>query len=216
MRFLTIMLFLCGISLTGANAASFDCAKAKSKFEKFICSNQSLDEADKKMGEVYIEARKNNVLKGYIAADQKYWLKDEYTSCASDQLKDKSNEQMVRKCLAILTKRISDLSLMKKSDVYTNYEGAYQDGEDAGTLQILDSNGKFILKYQGNTNRSTNHTSYCWGEINLDKKGNKFYEEGESEPLITKTNEGLDLLNRISYCNGPTGEMPAGKFKLRK
>jgi hypothetical protein len=168
------------------------------------------------MGEAYLDAKKNNLLKGYIAGDQKYWLKDEYSNCASDQWKDKPAEQLIRACQDILNKRISDLNLIKISEIYTNYDGNYIDGEDAGTLQILESNNKFRLKYQGNTNRSPNHISYCWGEIDLIKKGNKFYEEGEKDPLINKTNEGIELLQRIHYCNGPTGEMPAGKFKLRK
>jgi hypothetical protein len=29
---------------------------------------------------------------------------------------------------------------MKISEIYTNYDGTYIDGEDAGTLQILESN----------------------------------------------------------------------------
>jgi uncharacterized protein YecT (DUF1311 family) len=211
MKYKFLSLFLLTFSLQ-SHSASFDCAKAKSKFEKFICANPALDEADKKMGEAYQDARKKITLKGYLTADQKYWLKDEYNICGSRS--DKTQNELVQNCLKILNKRISDLNLMKNAEIYTNYDGDYTDGEESGTLQILENAGKIKLKLQGNKFSTPSHISYCWREVDVLKKGNKFFEEGEKEALFIKNKDSIELLQRIG-CNGPVGEMTAQKFKIR-
>ncbi len=197
-----------------AHSASFDCAKAKSKLEKFICSNPAIDDADKKMGEAFREARKQITLKGYISADQKYWLKDEYSSCGAKP--DKPLDKSVDSCLEILNKRISDLNSMKGAGIYTNYDGDYTDGQDSVTIQILGNTGSLRLKYQGNTFTTPEHISYCWGELAVAEKGAKFYEKGEREALFIKDKDSLELLQQIYACNGPAGGIPPGKFKLRQ
>jgi len=112
---LKLFAFLLFALCSQTHSAIFDFVKAKSKLEKFICANQSIDQADKKMGETFLEARKKITLKGYINADQKYWLKDEYNSCGSRT--DKTLNELVASCLEILDKRISDLNLMKTSEI---------------------------------------------------------------------------------------------------
>lgn len=208
-----LFIFFLSICLQ-AHSASFDCSKAKSKLEKFICSNPAIDDADKKMGEAFREARKQITLKGYISADQKYWLKDEYSSCGARP--DKPLDKSVDSCLEILNKRISDLNSMKVAGIYTNYDGDYTDGEGSVTIQLLGNTGNLRLKYQGNTITTPEHLSYCWGDIDIIEKGNKFYEKGEGEALFIKNKDSLELLQGISACNGPVGEIPPGKFKLRQ
>ena len=213
MKYIKLTLLFGFAFVQNANAASFDCSKAKSKLEKFICANPSINEADKKMGEAFQEAKKMVALKGYLVGDQRYWLRHVYYQCGART--EGSVNKQVEHCLGILNNRIADLNLMKTSAIYTNYDGDYSDGDQDVTLQVLEVAGKFSLKFQGNTYRTLNHISYCWGEVSLIRKGGEFYEEGEKEALFIKNNNSLELLQRITQCYGPVGEIPPQKFKLR-
>jgi uncharacterized protein len=110
MRFLTIALILCGVFWTGANAASFDCAKAKSQMEKAICADTALGELDEKLGAVYSSVRSNlsESAKNKVRAHQVLWLKGVTSSCSSES-KNKDSSKYVS-CLTNLYKsRISFL-----------------------------------------------------------------------------------------------------------
>lgn len=56
----------------GANAASFDCAKATTKSEKFICANESISALDSKLHEVYVKAVK---IDPSLKQEQRNWNK---------------------------------------------------------------------------------------------------------------------------------------------
>lgn len=57
----------------GVNAASFDCSKAASKSEKFICANPSISDLDSKMHEVYVKAVK---IDPSLKQEQRAWNKN--------------------------------------------------------------------------------------------------------------------------------------------
>lgn len=56
----------------GADAASFDCTKATTKSEKFICANESISALDSKLHEVYVKAVKINPS---LKQEQRNWNK---------------------------------------------------------------------------------------------------------------------------------------------
>lgn len=56
----------------GANAASFDCAKATTKSEKFICANESISALDSKLHGVYVKAVK---IDPSLKQEQRNWNK---------------------------------------------------------------------------------------------------------------------------------------------
>lgn len=56
----------------GANAASFDCAKATTKSEKFICANESISALDSKLHDVYVKAVK---IDPSLKQEQRNWNK---------------------------------------------------------------------------------------------------------------------------------------------
>jgi uncharacterized protein len=77
--------------VVSAQAASFDCAKAKSKIEKAICADQELSVLDEYLGRYYagaLEAAKDGA--SCVKADQKAWVKrardvcGAKTSCLTD------------------------------------------------------------------------------------------------------------------------------------
>jgi len=197
-------------------AASFDCKKAVTYQEKFICSNKAVDDADSKMGTAYQEARKKIPLKGYVASDQKYWLRHVYkTSCASDS--KKPLQEQINSCLRVLDERVIELRLMSESAIYTNYEGNFTDGEDQGTLQIFEEGKNITLKYQGGQFRTLSHISYCWGSFDLIKSGNKYFNKNVPEiTKLIKNKDSIELLEAIYGCDGPSGQLPADKYILRK
>ena len=168
------------------------------------------------MGVAYQEARKKITLKGYVASDQKDWLKNIYkTTCANDS--SKILQEQINSCLTVLEDRITELRLMTESEIFTNYDGNFLDGEDAGTLQIFEKGKNITLKYQGGEFRTQTHISYCWGSFDLLKSGNKFFDkDGPKTILFIKNKENIELLKGIYACDGPNGQLPIGKYMLRK
>lgn len=69
-----------------ANAASFDCAKAKSQIEKAICADAHLGSLDEKLGVVYLGLRSNltDVAKNKLRAHQSLWIKGLSSVCPSE------------------------------------------------------------------------------------------------------------------------------------
>ena len=57
-----------------ADAASFDCAKARSKVEKAICKDAELGKLDEQLSVAYKTALDNHPLPKYVRARQKDWL----------------------------------------------------------------------------------------------------------------------------------------------
>jgi uncharacterized protein len=70
-----------GVS-SGAGAASFNCAKAKSKIEKAICSDQNLSNLDEYLGRYYggaAETLKDGA--ACLKSDQRAWVKTKRDAC---------------------------------------------------------------------------------------------------------------------------------------
>lgn len=68
------------ITFTHTQAASFDCARAGTKIEKLICSNDELSKLDDELGKKYSKTLKMSWSKEVVPHDQKVWLK-ERNSC---------------------------------------------------------------------------------------------------------------------------------------
>ena len=70
-----IMVFLIGMLALGAQAASFDCAKASSLVEKVICAESRLSELDQQLAISYKETLANVADVDSLKAGQLAWLK---------------------------------------------------------------------------------------------------------------------------------------------
>ena len=57
-------------------AASFDCAKAATKIEKFICRDAGLSKLDEDLNKAYLKLLERNDVKQQAVRNQKQWLKD--------------------------------------------------------------------------------------------------------------------------------------------
>jgi uncharacterized protein len=71
------LFLLFGISALSASAQSFDCAKAIKRYEKFICANRDLSEADSRMAAAYNAALVQLSEEGRrrLVESQRSWLK---------------------------------------------------------------------------------------------------------------------------------------------
>ena len=127
--------------------ASFDCSKAKTYHEKFICSNPQLDVLDKQLGESYSNANKSFVLKGYIPVIHKSWLSS-YRACAGTDKVKKEPTEALRNCSQAVAKRIELYGNLVKGNVYTDYEGRDWNQHDA-TFIIFEKDQSKYLRYFG-------------------------------------------------------------------
>jgi uncharacterized protein len=70
------LFFVCGLILPiAAQAAGFDCGKAKTKVEKLICSNATVSKLDREMQSVYQDAYKRTADPAGLKLEQRQWLK---------------------------------------------------------------------------------------------------------------------------------------------
>ncbi|MBT0568882.1 DUF1311 domain-containing protein [Curvibacter sp. CHRR-16] len=76
------------ITSTGAQAASFDCAKAQSKVEKMICADAELSKLDEEMSASYQVALQNQADAAAIKLAQKQWLKKRAACTSNACIKD--------------------------------------------------------------------------------------------------------------------------------
>ena len=143
-KFIVGCLFM---TATAAFSASFDCGKAKTNHEKFICSNPQLDALDKQLGESYSNANKNFVLKGYIPAIHKSWLSS-YRACAGTDKVKKEPTEALRNCSEEVAKRIELYGNLVKGTVYTDFEGRNWNQDDA-TFIIFEKDQSKFLRYFG-------------------------------------------------------------------
>lgn len=65
-----------------AQAASFDCGKAVSKIEKFICGDDELSKLDETLSKTYRQAlKRSGDDKQQVIKEQRFWLKITHMSC---------------------------------------------------------------------------------------------------------------------------------------
>jgi uncharacterized protein len=86
------MLFL----MTTAQAASFDCGKAKSEVEKIICSNSELSRLDESLNKAYLKALKQNGIKEQTIKSQRQWLKNKRNVCQNAECLRKAYKTRIK------------------------------------------------------------------------------------------------------------------------
>lgn len=78
----TAGVLLCGLALpTALHAASFDCGRAKTPAENFICGNAELSAMDEKLAEAYKTAQKESANPEALKHRQQTWLKELQKYC---------------------------------------------------------------------------------------------------------------------------------------
>lgn len=79
--------FLLALSAVAANAASFDCVKARSETEKMICGNAELIKLDEDLARAYARATANPADREFVREWQRTWLSAREACGAPDCMK---------------------------------------------------------------------------------------------------------------------------------
>lgn len=211
-----------------AFSASFDCGKAKTYHEKFICSNPQLDALDKQLGESYSNANKIFVLKGYIPAIHKSWLSS-YRICAGTDKVKKESTEALRSCSEEVAKRIELYGNLVKGIVYTDFEGRDWNQHDT-TFIIFEKDQSKFLRYFGGWMPSNMDPdkmkgfpfdgSWCDSVMQLKKKGSAYTiqdgadDDGYSDDFEVKISEKSLLIKGSINC-GTRSSVGNGKFDRR-
>ncbi len=144
------VLVACSLSwpVGSANAASFDCAKARRPIERLICSNPELDAADTRMGEVFKRVNAAFPLKGFVLATQRVFLAG-YPACMNDGSgKPLVAADAARRCLAVVRERTAELEALGQARVYSSADGAFTP-EDLAIL-VYTAEGRQKVRLWGN------------------------------------------------------------------
>ena len=153
------------LSAPSSWAASFDCAKARSPLEKLICRTPELDAADARMGEIYKAVNKSFPLPGFIASNQRMFLRD-YSDCMSSNNSGKplSTLAAVKNCVGMVQERIAALERFANSKVYSDVKGKFSPEE---SLVILTYNVQGV------------NTIHLWGNWMPDAYDPKPFPDGK-------------------------------------
>lgn len=123
-------------------AASFDCKKAQTAHEKFVCADPVLNKLDAQMGQAYYKAQKNFPLPGFVLATQE-WFLHQYQNCVS---KDRAASQPL--CADMLKARTTELEEYLNAKVYSTGKGAFNRVND-GAVLLIQRGKDSVLRYYG-------------------------------------------------------------------
>ena len=224
MKFKLFTFFLLVISLQ-AHSASFDCAKAKTIHEKFICGNPKLDALDKQLGESYSSVNKIFPLKGYIQAIHRSWLIG-YRNCAGNEKNKKDSAEALKNCSEQVEKRIALYSDLMNASVYTDYKEKDLVNY-GGTFILFDKNQTKFLRYFGGWMPDGNMSDvnkakgfpydgfWCDETMTLKKKGAGYIaqeaEDGVSDDFEIKITDKFLTVKGSINC-GLRATIGEGKF----
>src|SRR5439155_12200691 len=71
----------CLVGMSSVHSAGFDCAKAKTKIDKLICSDARLSEADEKLTALYNDVLAKSPVSEDAKQQQLEWLKQSRNTC---------------------------------------------------------------------------------------------------------------------------------------
>lgn len=106
-----------------ANAASFDCRKATTLIEKYICSDQQLSDLDDLLMLAYKKARTNAVNPKQVKAQQRSWLKKVRNACQTPECLKQAYTDRIHVLVSSITENSPNQSAGTISGFYENGSG---------------------------------------------------------------------------------------------
>jgi uncharacterized protein YecT (DUF1311 family) len=132
---------LLGLPASAPQAASFDCAKARTPLEKKICREPALSQADEALAKVYQQRLRDFPIPAFIKDSQRAWL-----NLAQQCLYFESSHSG-ETCLGLFQVRIDALTRYRDAKIYTNYGKAFD--HEQTTLLLYEKNGGLWLDWYG-------------------------------------------------------------------
>ncbi len=193
------------LSLGPAFSASFDCSKARSNHEKFICSNPEVNDADSLLGIAYSQAMKSFRYSELIRDDQRNWLRIHYRDCGA-----------VQKCVKLLRERIQELNSYRTAKIFTNSVGTKNFSHEGGTIIFIQNESGFAARFLGNWmpqwNMDPNKMKgfphdghWCDDTVELQRKGNTFTPKDTSLDFSLLVDDKKITMKGWISCSPRTG-----------
>lgn len=154
----------------GANAASFDCAKATTKSEKFICANESISALDSKLHEVYVKAVK---IDPSLKQEQRNWnktVRDTMINIGQIQPLEAVYNAQIQNLMNVLPKE--ETASESVSEASTKVEEKQPEQEKLNITAIYACSSKFKWKVIDGEETET-VKDYLYGNKTFDNKGGK-------------------------------------------
>jgi len=137
--FLCLMFFV--LPAPCLQAASFDCAKARTALERKICHDPALGKADEALAKVYQERLHDFLIPAFIKDSQRAWLQMSQQCLLLEESKSGDT------CLGIYLARIDALTHYRDAKIYTDYGKAFD--HEKLTLLLYEKNGGLWLDWYG-------------------------------------------------------------------
>ncbi|GBC62739.1 DUF1311 domain-containing protein [Desulfonema ishimotonii] len=134
-----LMLSICLMMTINANAASFDCRKATTLIEKYICSDKQLSDLDDLLLLAYKKAKSNSSNPKQLKSQQITWLKNVRNACQTPETLKQVYTDRINVLVSSITENSSHKSNGSLSGVYTN------DGGELKVHQLSANKIKFEL-----------------------------------------------------------------------
>lgn len=141
MKFLGLVVALMGLPASAPQAASFDCAKAKTPLELKICREPALSKADEALAKVYKERLRDFPVPGFIKDSQRAWLNMAQQCLLLETSKSGDT------CLSLYQARIEALDHYRDAKIFTDYGKAFD--HEQTTLLLYERNGGLWLDWYG-------------------------------------------------------------------
>lgn len=200
------------IASLNVSAASFDCAKAKSKVEKTICSDPVLGMLDEQLLIAYKASMTTHPLPDYVKARQKDWIK----------LNNFCDPSKFKICLTEnYKKRIEHLLGTNKLTVYSNSKKFSYDSGDAvaefwltnGQWQFSVWGGFFIHRQASIDNGKPTYTG-CEFEGKMPNFNDQYSVSNDGAKIkFRRSGDSLTFEENTEICYG-FGQLPENFVKI--
>jgi hypothetical protein len=189
-------------------AASFNCNKAQTTLEKFICSQDLLNLADEQMGHEFRAVNAAFPLKGFVLTTQKSFIAGYPTCMLDNKGKMVATPATANACLKMVQARIVELRQYGQSKVYSNATGKFLPDDLA--ILIYNNHGESFIWFWGNHMPDAYRPKpfpdghLCDIEAKLIPANGKFKTDQTDDAIISVTESAVDLSSHIS-CTARTG-----------
>jgi uncharacterized protein YecT (DUF1311 family) len=194
--------------MSNAFSASFNCNKAQTTLEKFICSQEQLNHADEQMGHEFRAVNTSFPLKGFVLTTQKSFIAS-YPTCMLDSKgKMVATQATAHACLKMVQSRIAELRQYGQSKVYSNAKGKFLPDDLA--ILVYSGRGESSIRFWGNHMPDAYRPKpfpdghLCDIEAKLIPTNGKFKTDQTDDTIISVTESAVDLSSHIS-CTARTG-----------
>jgi uncharacterized protein len=196
------------LAMSNAFAASFNCNKAQTTLEKFICSQEQLNQADEQMGHEFRAVNASFPLKGFVLTTQKSFIASYPTCMLDNKGKMVATQATANACVKMVQSRIAELRQYGQSNVYSNAKEKFQPDDLA--ILIYNAQGERFIKFWGNHMPDAYRPKpfpdghLCDIEAKLIPTDGKFKTDQTDDALILVTESAVNLSSHIS-CSPRTG-----------